>query len=227
MNNDTMGRREGEGAPNVTYLLQVVLLVIQLYLSFLPVDEATSIFEALALYPTKLFGGDIKGLFTHMFLHASWSHLLANMIALWGAGVIVERDMGSAKFGAVYLFSGIVAGLAHSLLFPASDVPTVGASGAIFGVIALLFLLMPFKVTFMLLVPMPAVLVGLILIAVEASSFLVANDVGIAHDAHLAGFIFGGVSAFIIDEKRAFKGLLVAVAVALLIYVIGSYFGYI
>jgi membrane associated rhomboid family serine protease len=100
----------------------------------------------------------------------------------------------------------------------------VGSSGAVFGVIAVLFLLMPFKLTFTMVVPLPSVIVGLMLSAVELSAFWMATDIGVAHDAHLVGFITGGLCAFVIDKKRALKGLFIALVVLAAIYYLGAYF---
>lgn len=209
----------------VTYLLLVSISLVQVYVSSLTTTEALLFFEAFALFPVMLFGGaGAKNLFTYMFLHGSWMHLIVNSIALWGAGVVVEREIGSAKYILVYLFSGVVAGLVHSYLHMSSSIPIVGSSGAIFGVIALLFLLMPFKITFALIVPLPSVLVGIMLSAVEFSAAWFSSDGGVAHDAHLAGFVFGCVCAFAIDRKRALKGVIIATAVFIILYYLGIYF---
>jgi membrane associated rhomboid family serine protease len=117
-----------------------------------------------------------------------------------------------------------VSGVIHCYLNPASETPLVGSSGAIFGLIAVLFLLMPFKLTFVLVVPMPSVVVGLMLSLVELSAFWMASDVGIAHDVHLSGFVMGAISAFIIDRKRALKGLFIATIILGLIYYVGVQF---
>jgi len=70
-----------------------------------------------------------------------------------------------------------------------------------------------------MLIPLPAVLVGIVLSAVELSALWIQSDIGIAHSAHLSGFIFGCVSAFVIDGKRALKGLVIALSVfAVLLY---------
>jgi len=211
--------------PLVTYLLLALTGLIQVYISTLPVSEAVRFYEQFALLPMNFFNGvGIEGLMTYMFLHGSWIHFLLNALALWGAGGIVEREIGSARYALIYLSSGVAAGLVHSFLHTSSSVPLVGASGAIFGAIAVLFLLMPFKITFALIVPLPSVLVGIILSAIEFSSVWLTSDTGIAHGAHLGGFIFGCLCAFAIDRRRALKGLIIATIVFAVLYYLGIYF---
>ena len=74
---------------------------------------------------------------TSMFLHGGWLHLIFNMWALWIFGDNVEDRMGSRRFFIFYLVVGIVAGIVHCRFNPASTVPTIGASGAIAGLITL------------------------------------------------------------------------------------------
>jgi len=210
----------------VTYLLLASTAIIQLYISVLSAPEALGVYEEHALYPIRLLNGiGIDGLVTYMFIHGSLMHFLVNAIALWGAGGIVEREIGPSRYALVYMLSGVAAGLTHSLLNPRSATPLVGASGAIFGVIAVLFLLMPFKIAFALVIPLPSVLIGIILSAAEFSALWLPSEALVAHDAHLAGFIFGGLSAFAIDGRRALKGLTIAAAVFAVLCLLGFYFG--
>lgn len=210
----------------MTYLLMLTSAIVQLYVSTLTVSDAEMLFERYALHPVMLFKGvGLENLLTYMFLHGSWMHFLVNSIALLGAGLVVERDIGSERYSLVYLLSGVVAGAVYSFLHRSSGVAVVGASGAIFGVIALLFLLMPFKITFTLIVPLPSVIVGILLSAIEFSAAWIATNDFVAHDAHLAGFIFGGICAFAIDRRRALKGLIIAATVFVILYYLGIYFG--
>lgn len=221
-----MAQPRTESRPLVTYLILASTALIQVYISTLPMAGAVRFFNEYSLLPFKIFEGvGVAGLVTYMFLHGSWLHFLVNAVALWGAGGIVEREIGSATYILVYLSSGFAAGLVHSFLHVSSEVPLVGSSGAIFGVIAVLFLLMPFKITFALIVPLPAVLVGIMLSAVEFSALWLPSEAGIAHDAHLSGFIFGCISAFVINGKRALKGLFIAIVVFGVLLYLGIYFG--
>lgn len=220
-----MGDEKGAPTPIVTYVLLTVIVLIQIYLSVLRPVDAKELYGAFSLTSANLFSlVQVDSLLTYMFIHGNLVHLFVNSIALYGAGVIVEREIGRLKYLAVFLVSGIIAGFIHCVLNFGSEMPLVGSSGAIFGVIAILFLLMPFKLTFALVVPLPSVVVGLMLVLVELSALWMANDVGIAHDVHLSGFIIGGLSAFVLDRKRALKGLFIATAILAIIYYVGAYF---
>ena len=72
-----------------------------------------------------------------------------------------------------------------------AEVPVIGASGAIFGLIAVMLLLMPFKVTTALLLPLPGVVMGLLLVLIEVAAVMVSVESGVAHDMHLYGFFVG------------------------------------
>lgn len=223
-----MGGKEKERkrqTPLVTYFLLTFTVLLQLFLSMLSESEILRIYGAFSLIPVRFFNGvNLDAIVTYMFLHGNLLHLFVNSIGLFGAGSIVEKDIGHLKYLMVFLLSGIIAGVVHCFLYPSSNLPLVGSSGAIFGVIAVLFLLMPFKLTYALVIPLPSVIVGLMLSAVELSAFWMSTDIGIAHDAHLSGFIVGGMCAFVLDKKRAIRGLIIAVAVLAIIYLLGVYF---
>ena len=82
-------------------------------------------------------------LLTSMFMHGGWEHIIGNMLFLWVFGNNIEDSMGHTRFIVFYLVCGVAAGLAHVLLSPGSDVPTVGASGAISGVMGAYVVLYP------------------------------------------------------------------------------------
>lgn len=217
---------ERKPRPSITYALTAFMVLIHLYLSLIPGEEVFRFYDTYSLFPVRLFDGLILDpLFTYVFLHGNWVHLIVNCVSLLGAGVIVETDIGHLKFLGAFISSGVIAGLFHSQLNPSSSVPIIGASGAIFGVIAVLFLLMPFKITYALVVPLPSVAVGLMLSIVELYSLYTPTDLTIAHDAHIAGFAFGCIYAFIVDKRRALKGLVVALIVLGVMYYIGVAYG--
>ena len=82
-------------------------------------------------------------LITYMFLHGGWLHLIGNMAFLWVFGDNIEDAMGHIRFIMFYLMCGIFAGLLHALMLPRSDLPLIGASGAVAGVIAAYLILHP------------------------------------------------------------------------------------
>ncbi|MFB0543699.1 MAG: rhomboid family intramembrane serine protease [Candidatus Bathyarchaeia archaeon] len=210
--------------PRITYLLLLSLTFITALLFVIGEPFMDRIFQSFSLVPARVLRGrELHTLVTYMFLHSGFEHFALNALALLGAGIAVERDIGSESFILLFLLSGIVAGLVHCFAFPNSPTPVVGASGAIFGVIAVLCLLMPFKITFVAIFPLPAVVVGIILGLAEAYSALYSLDPNIAHFAHLGGFAFGGLSAFIIDAERATRGLVIAVLVYISLYLLGRW----
>ena len=80
---------------------------------------------------------------TYMFLHGGWIHLIGNMLFLWVFGDSIEDAMGHVRFIMFYLMCGIFAAFAHILMMPHSDLPLIGASGAVAGVIAAYLILHP------------------------------------------------------------------------------------
>ena len=146
---------------------------------------------------------------TSMFLHGGWMHIIANMWTLWIFGDNVEDRMGPVRFLIFYLLSGFAAGFVHWFTNPDSALPTVGASGAIAGVLGAYFLLFPFA-RVVVLIPvfifpfffeLPAVtyLLFWILTQILSGTLLLATgaDVGgIAFWAHVGGFVAGIVLQF-------------------------------
>lgn len=151
-------------------------------------------------------------LLTSLFLHAGFLHLFGNMLFLWIYGDNVEHRLGRLWYLLAYLGSGVAATLFHALFAPDSPLPLIGASGAISGVLGcyfvwfpanqvrLLVLVVPF---FMQVVQVSARLVlGMYLLLDNLLPFLVARsaDAGVAHGAHIGGFVAGVALAWIIDR---------------------------
>jgi membrane associated rhomboid family serine protease len=153
----------------------------------------------------------ITDLLSCMFLHGGLMHLFGNMLFLWIYGDNVERRLGPVAFLASYLLTGVVATLTHALVFSSSDVPLVGASGAISGVLGFYFLWFPrntvrvlaFLPPFLMQVfEIPARFVlGMYLLFDNLVPFLFAGEGGVAHGAHIGGFIAGGLAAWLMDRR--------------------------
>jgi membrane associated rhomboid family serine protease len=150
-------------------------------------------------------------LLTCMFLHGSFMHLFGNMLFLWIYGDNVERRLGGLAYLFWYLLTGAVATLAHALVFSSSEMPLVGASGAISGVLGfyfvffprntvrMLFFLPPF---FMQVFEIPArIVLGIYLVIDNLLPFLFAGEGGVAHGAHVGGFVAGGLVAWAMDRR--------------------------
>ncbi|HEX2571066.1 MAG TPA: rhomboid family intramembrane serine protease [Polyangia bacterium] len=135
-------------------------------------------------------------LFTSMFIHGSWMHLIGNMWFLWLFGDNVEEAMGRARFVVFYLVCGLAAALAQILAVPHSTMPMVGASGAIAGVLGGYLILFPrarvrclwILIIFITTIVLPAwLLLGLWFL----SQFFIPTHSGVAWMAHVGGFVAG------------------------------------
>jgi membrane associated rhomboid family serine protease len=145
-------------------------------------------------------------LFTYMFLHDGVIHLFFNMFALWMFGMEIEHTWGSKKFLSFYLLCGIGAGLSNLFIGPlfATPGPTVGASGAVYGILLAFALLFPNRPVFLfpLFYPIKAkYLVGLYIL-LEIFSGVSGTRDGVAHFAHLGGAAVGYV--FLLFDRRKF-----------------------
>lgn len=191
----------------VTYLIIVANILV--FLTSLSDPESyNQLIETYGLVPVQVMGGkNLLSLITSMFLHADILHLGLNMFFLLVSGDAVERELGSSRFLALYLAFGVIAGLFHSYLNSASVIPTIGASGAIFGVLAAFAILFPFRWLLKLFgfipIPLPAILFVFITILTETayvSSGVVEN---VAHTAHVGGFLAGVfLTLLFIPKKR-------------------------
>jgi membrane associated rhomboid family serine protease len=195
--------------PYITVTIIALNAVAWLYELALP-DEALGVF--LQLYGVVPADFSTATLVTSMFLHGSWLHVIGNMWYLWIFGDNVEDRMGHGRYVAFYLLCGILAALGHVALEPGSTLPTVGASGAIAGVMGAYFVLYP-QSRVLTLVPLivyynvievPAILLLGVWFAIQlfsAGAIAVTSSTeagGVAFVAHVAGFAAGavGVLAF-------------------------------
>jgi membrane associated rhomboid family serine protease len=153
-------------------------------------------------------------LVTSMFLHGSWSHVLGNMWYLWIFGDNVEDRVGHGRFILFYLLCGIVAALGQVAVAPHSTLPTIGASGAIAGVMGAYFVLYPrsrvltlIPWIFLQIVELPAiVLLGFWFVMQLFSAGTIAmttssNAGGVAFAAHVVGFLVGMGGVFLFRQR--------------------------
>jgi membrane associated rhomboid family serine protease len=189
--------------PAVTLALIVVNTFAFLFEQALSPYGYSAIIHHYALIPATIHP---SALLTSMFLHGGWFHLIGNMWFLWVFGTRVEDALGAFKYLAYYLLCGIVAALVHLALNLGSPIPTIGASGAIAGVMGGFLLLYPharihtliFIVIFVTTIEVPAVLLlvywFLLQLLSGLSSFgrISYSDAGgIAWFAHVGGFLAG------------------------------------
>jgi membrane associated rhomboid family serine protease len=126
--------------PFFTVTFIVLNSIAFLYELSLPDRTLEQFIFVYGVVPARL---DLLSVFTSMFLHGGWAHFLGNMLFLWIFGDNVEDRLGHARFVVFYLLCGAAAVVAHVYMNPASMVPTIGASGAIAGVMGAYFVLYP------------------------------------------------------------------------------------
>jgi len=174
-------------------------------------ESYNQLIQNYGLVPAEIMKGEnLVSLVTSMFLHANIIHIVLNMFFLLVSGDAVERELGNFRFLGLYLVCGIIAGLFHAYLSSASAIPAIGASGAIFGVLAAFAILFPFRWLLKLFgfipIPMPAIIFVFITILTETayvSSGIVEN---VAHTAHVGGFLAGVfLTLLFVPKKRAEK----------------------
>lgn len=212
--------------PHAVRLIIIVNALLFLWMVTLSESQVMDLFYDWGLVPMYIFdsltygispsgGGWLTGI-THMFLHGGWLHVIANLWTLWVFGDNVEDVMGSLRFIVFYLICGLAGAALHVYLNPESDLPMIGASGAIAGVLGAYFRSYPHSRVLtlvpVLFIPLifriPAVVYVLFWAAVQFFSGMTsvhgAPLGGVAWFAHLGGFIAGLVlvSVFARADQR-------------------------
>lgn len=187
--------------PILTYALIIINFAI--FIGTLLAGTFEQSIEEFGMRPAKVLAGkQLYTLFTSMFLHGGFLHIVSNMWYLWIFGDNIEDVLGRDKFILFYLGAGLVASFTHTFSDPTSTIPTIGASGAIAGVLGAYMLLYPWAKVhtaviffFIYLVMVPAVvLIGFwfVLQVISASVLWVAGaTTGVAYWAHIGGFLAG------------------------------------
>lgn len=182
-------------------IINVIVFFIQILGSEILVSGNTSLSQVLlkyfALIPIGVFSDTTFypwQLISYQFMHGGFGHIFFNMLMLWMFGMEIENMWGSKKFLIFYLTAGVVAGLCHLFISPllgAPPAPTIGASGAVYGVLIAFALFFPDRYIFLwFLIPVKAkYLVGFLIVF----EFLAINSAhsNIAHLAHLGGALAG------------------------------------
>lgn len=188
--------------PVATIMIIIINIMVFFNQILLPYDEAMDMIYRYAFIPTRFVDGLLNiesyiPLLSSMFLHGSFIHILSNMWIMWLFGDNVEDKMGFFRFILFYLLSGLIAGFAHFVFNPLSNMPTVGASGAIAGVMGAYFLMFPHSkiltlipfIPFFIRVPAPIFL--FIWFIGQLHSGVVGVVEGVAWWAHIFGFLAG------------------------------------
>jgi len=213
--------------PVVTIAIIALCSLVFLWQQSLPPGEAERVVYGLGFVPALLFtdaeldprlviASPEISVITSMFLHGSWMHLIGNMLYLWIFGNNVEDSMGHGRFILFYLLCGVAAAMAQALPEPGSDIPMIGASGAIGGTLGAYLLLHPHARVLVLIplgfimrmVRVPALLVlGLwFVLQFLQGAASTGGQGGVAYWAHVGGFAAGAI--LILPFRRAGTPLL-------------------
>jgi membrane associated rhomboid family serine protease len=174
---------------------RLTILIMLTCFSFFLLQMAFRGFTIMvALTPTIALSGMPWQFITYMFAHGSITHLGLNMIALFIFGSVMERVLGWQKYLTLYMLSGIGSSLLHIALSGISDVPLLGASGAVFAVLTAYAFKFPKNIVFVFPgIPVPAALLVAFFTVFELFSGVFGFEPGIANFGHLGGILVGAV----------------------------------
>lgn len=205
-------------------LINVVVFISQLGLQPFQLNQIYYTFgvipaEVVNVFYTGVPLGHVTVTFiTATFMHGGWFHLIGNMLFLWIFGDNIEDRLGHVKYLLFYLLAGVAGGIAHVLANPASNIPVIGASGAVAGVLGAYLLSFP-RSRILALVPIfffitvievPAIifiLVWFIIQVFNGVAFLGGTANAVAWWAHIGGFLAGAGLVKLLAQQR--RGLLV------------------
>ncbi|AFY50538.1 putative membrane protein [Nostoc sp. PCC 7524] len=197
--------------PYFTYGLIGMNVLVFLHELSLSTAQLNQFFNQYAVIPQELttnFSSEWTTLFTSQFLHGGWWHLISNMVFLWVFGNNIEERLGHLKYLLFYLGCGALAALCQWFIGMSSTIPSLGASGAISGVLGAYIIRFPHaRVTtlvflgfFVTTINIPAlVLIGIFflqnvisgLASLQAAANMSVETGGVAYWAHIGGFVFG------------------------------------
>ncbi len=200
--------------PLVTY----ALIVLNVLFFLVEMSGGDAFIMQWAFVPSRFLAnpiGDFVTLFTSMFMHAGWLHLGGNMLYLWIFGDNVEDRFGHAKFILFYLLCGLGATFAQLAFSLGSNIPNLGASGAIAGVLGAYILMFPKGSVRVLqgqrVIQVPALIVIGLWIALQLfsgiGSISAADTGGVAYMAHVGGFVSGFVLTYLLGGSTASRRL--------------------
>ncbi len=207
---------DDNSARRLTPVVTYVLIALNALVFFLELSGGDAFIQRWAFVPSRFLAnpvGDFPTLFTAMFMHAGWVHLLGNMLYLWIFGDNVEDRFGHATFTVFYLLCGLGATFAQMAVSMGSSVPNLGASGAIAGVLGAYLLMFPRgRINVLMgraIVPMPTLVVLgfwiILQIFSSVGTFTASEQTeggGVAYMAHIGGFVAGMLLTFVLGGTR-------------------------
>jgi membrane associated rhomboid family serine protease len=202
--------------PAITIVLIVINLLVFLNEFWLELVDPYSLNHFMAQYSLRPAYFHVENVITSMFVHATWMHVLGNMLFLWVFGDNVEDILGHGKFILFYLLCGVAAAMTQVLIDPTSRVPMVGASGAIAGVMGAYLVKFPhsrvvmltwFILIFTFDLPAWAMLIYWFLMQVFGGFGSITADTaqgGTAFMAHVGGFVAGIVLINLLGVRQRY-----------------------
>lgn len=197
-------------------IVTLALIALNVLVFLVELNAGQAFIQQWAFVPRRLAADpmeQVHTIFTGMFMHGGWLHLFGNMLYLWIFGDNVEDEIGSFKFLVFYLLCGVAATLAQFYVSTRSNIPNVGASGAIAGVLGAYLVMFPNArvrvLVYNQVVALPALIVLGMWIALQVfssvGSIASTNETneqgGVAYMAHVGGFVAGLALAFLFRNR--------------------------
>lgn len=200
--------------PRSFALVTVLIIAANAYVFLRELLDGPRFVAQWAAIPAHIVAGrDWVTIFTAMFMHGSWLHIIGNMVYLWAFGPEIEDAMGRFRYLVFYLVGGVAAMLAQIAGNPASHVPCIGASGAIAAVMGAFLVVYPrdrirsvlIILIFIRITYIPAILLigfWFLIQLFDAGTVASVKSGGVAYLAHVGGFLFGAITARLWIRKR-------------------------
>lgn len=184
-----------------------IFILMWIFSNFDPTGVA-SFFHTMALVPVQFWDGAIWQPLTSMFIHGPIWHIGFNMVALWSLGTPIEKTVGSLRYLLLYLFSGLCSALFIVVFQSSLTIETVGASGAILGLLGALGIFFPNSMMIVFFFPMRA-RTAVILIGLASLIFAFYDNWSmISHFGHLGGLVGGVIYSKFVLKLNVFKNTL-------------------
>jgi len=204
-----------ESRPHISFpIVTTFIIAINVIVFILELSGGDAFVKQWSAVPADIAAGHrLITILTSMFMHASWSHILGNMVFLWAFGPQIEDAMNPLRYAVFYLAGGVVAMLAQVAADPGGALPYLGASGAIAAVMGAFLVTYPRdKIRTVLLIGwfvritlIPAALLIGFWFLIQLLSIGVVADTqsgGVAYLAHIGGIVFGAVTARLFEDPR-------------------------
>ena len=206
---------DDNSARRITPIVTYALIAINVLVFLLELSSGDAFIERWAFVPSRFLAdpvGELPTLFTSMFMHAGWLHLLSNMLYLWIFGDNVEDRFGHGLFTVFYILCGLGATFAQLAVSMGSSIPNLGASGAIAGVLGAYIVMFPGSGVNVLLGRVVTRMSALIVIGFwiilqifsGIGTFTASSQAegGVAYMAHIGGFFAGVILTFLLGGNR-------------------------